>query len=145
LPVAERDLFVQSILIADARIRTVKFAIIPLAGRPIFLFEMHIADAAEQGFGVGFVPLGVVTAAKLAALLPSLGLVNHTLERPEGWLHLAVVGLVLRLQLHVIFSLVEEPDKPVNLISGFLTKPPDRLQWPILILGWNQERLLLIY
>jgi hypothetical protein len=28
----------------------------------------------------------------------------------------------------VIFSLVEEPDQPVNLVAGLLAKPTDRLK-----------------
>jgi hypothetical protein len=128
LPVTKRDLLVQSVLVIYAGLRTVKFMVIRLAGPPIFLIKVHIPYAAERRFDVGLVPFRVAAAAERAALLPSPRLVRHTIERPERWLQLAIVGLVLRLQLHVVFSLVEKLDQPVNLVSGFLAKPADSLK-----------------
>lgn len=51
MPVAERDLFVQSVLISDARFAVVMLEVAAVAVCPSLLVEVHITDAAKRRFG----------------------------------------------------------------------------------------------
>lgn len=59
LPIPERDLFVQSVLIGDAGFAVVDLEVAAAAGSPSLLIGVVIPKAAKGRFGVGVVPLVV--------------------------------------------------------------------------------------
>src|SRR5439155_14355914 len=69
-----------------------------------------------------------LTAGRIAPIGAVAGCV--TLQRAERVLVVAavlvgaIVSLVLGFALHVIVRLIQEPDKPVDLVPGFLAKSP---------------------
>jgi hypothetical protein len=87
LPVAKRDLLVQSILVADAGFAVVLLEVAAAAGGPSLLIEVHIPDAAKGRFGGVrvLVVLPVVVGLFIVRIV-----VNRVLELPRN----VVVGFV---------------------------------------------------
>src|ERR1700687_1437517 len=80
---------------------------------------------------VAVILLRICRVAKLAGLLPPrLRLIRHPVKGAQRRLSLALVVMgivvngVLHLPRHIVVGLVQEPDQPVDLVSGLLAESP---------------------
>jgi hypothetical protein len=63
----------------------------------------------------------------IACAIAPLSLIGRAIARAKARLPFGVVVL-LGLALHVVVCVVKKPDKPVDLVSGFLAESPYRLE-----------------
>jgi hypothetical protein len=102
LPVAERGLFVQPVLVPNAEFGVVLFDVGAASVRPPLLIAMReVAHAAKGRLG------GIRVLVVLPVVVGFLGV---------------VVDRIFKLPGHIIVCFVEKPDQTVDLVTGFLAE-----------------------